>query len=84
MDNGAHFYRCDLQVHTPRDINWNGSECVADEARRAYAAQLVKTCRERGLHAIAVTDHHDMAFVPHVRGAAADETDGQGKPLPKE
>jgi AAA domain-containing protein len=84
MDNGAHFYRCDLQVHTPRDINWSGSECVADEARRAYAAQLVKACRERGLHAIAVTDHHDMAFVPYVRHAAEDETDGQGKPLPKE
>jgi len=24
MDKGAHFYRCDFQVHTPRDIQWNG------------------------------------------------------------
>ena len=83
-DKGAHFFRCDLQVHTPRDINWTGSECVSDGDRRDYAARLVHGCRDRGLQGIAVTDHHDMAFVPYVRRAAAEETDGEGRPLPKE
>jgi len=83
-DKGAHFFRCDLQVHTPRDINWTGSACVSDEERFAYAAKLVQACRERGLQGIAITDHHDMAFVEYVRRAAADETDPEGKPLPRE
>ena len=26
MDKGAHYHKCDLQVHTPRDRQWNGSE----------------------------------------------------------
>ncbi len=24
MDKGAHFHRCDFQVHSPRDLNWHG------------------------------------------------------------
>jgi hypothetical protein len=84
VDRGAHFYRCDLQVHTPRDTNWVGDDVVTDEERRAYAGQLVQACRSRGLHGIAITDHHDMAFVEFVRRAAVDETDEQGAPLPNE
>lgn len=83
-DKGAHFFHCDLQVHTPRDINWTGSACGTDDERFAYAAKLVQACRERGLRGIAITDHHDMAFVEYVRRAAADETDQEGKPLLKE
>jgi len=83
-DRGAHFFRCDLQVHTPRDINWTGSECVTSEGRREYAAQLVQACRDRGIQGIAITDHHDMAIVPYVRRAAAEETGPTGKPLSKE
>jgi chromosome segregation protein len=83
-DKGAHFYRCDLQVHTPRDCNWNGSERVTDIDRNAYAAQLVQACRDRGLQGIAVTDHHDMVFAEYVRRAAAEETDAEGKVLIKE
>ena len=82
MDKGAHFYRCDLQVHTPRDTNWAGTDCVTDEERGAYAAELVQACRERGLQAIAITDHHDMAFIRYVRQAAQEETDEEGRPLP--
>ena len=26
MDKGAHFYNCDFQVHTPRDLNWTGAK----------------------------------------------------------
>lgn len=82
-DKGAHFFRCDLQVHSPRDLNWTGSSHVTDDERRAYANQLVHACRERGLQGIAITDHHDMMFVPFVRQAAAAETDSEGKELPK-
>lgn len=84
MDKGAHFFRCDFQVHTPRDIRWTGKERLTDDDRRAYAAELVQASRTRGLQGIAVTDHHDMLFADYARRAAADETDEQGKPLPKE
>lgn len=84
MDKGAHFYRCDLQVHTPRDINWTGGDCISENERCAYAAQLVQACRERGIQAIAITDHHDMAFVRYVRTAAGEETDQEGEALPPE
>jgi len=84
MDKGAHFFRCDLQVHTPRDIRWTGSQCVTADERRAYSALLVQACRERGLHGVAITDHHDMLFAGYVQRAAAEETDADGKPLPKD
>jgi chromosome segregation protein len=84
MDKGAHFYRCDLQLHTPRDINWKGAECVAEDDRRAYAARLVQACRDRGLQGIAITDHHDMTFVPYLRRAAGEETDALGNALATE
>ena len=83
-DKGAHFFRCDLQLHSPRDQHWAGADRIDDADRRAYAAQLVQACRERGLQGIAITDHHDMAFVEYVRRAADDETDQAGKPLAKE
>ncbi len=82
MDKGAHFYRCDFQVHTPRDQNWKGKDAVTTEERAAYAQSLVAYCRSHDLHAIAITDHHDMAFVPHVLKAAASETDDSGEALP--
>src|SRR5262245_44653453 len=83
-DKGAHFFRCDLQVHTPRDINWTGKNAITDDERRAYAKSLVQACRDKGLQGIAITDHHDMLFVSYVRKAAAEETDAEGKPLPAE
>lgn len=84
IDNGAHFHRCDFQVHTPRDLQWSGADCVTDDERIAYAARLVEACREKGLRAIAVTDHHDMTFIPYVKRAALAETDAEGNPLPAE
>lgn len=41
MDKGAHFYRCGLQVHMPRDRNWTGSDRITDPDRLAYAGLLV-------------------------------------------
>lgn len=81
FDKGAHFYRCDFQVHSPRDRRWKGQPRVTDEDRAEYAASLIAACRKKGLDAIAITDHHDMAFIPYVRQAAAQETDAEGTPL---
>ena len=81
LDKGAHFFRCDFQVHSPRDRQWTGTPRVADGDRVEYAASLIAACRERSLDAIAITDHHDMAFVSYVRQAAAQETDSDGNLL---
>ncbi len=80
-DKGAHYFRCDFQVHTPRDRQWTGSPRITDDERSEYAETLIAACREKGLNAIAVTDHHDMTFVRYVRQAAAQETDAEGNPL---
>ncbi|WP_297341084.1 TrlF family AAA-like ATPase, partial [Pseudophaeobacter sp.] len=80
-DKGAHYHRCDFQVHSPRDRRWKGTPRISDEERAEYAASLIAACRAKKLDAIAITDHHDMAFVSHVRQAAAQETDKDGSPL---
>lgn len=82
VDKGAHYHRCDFQVHSPRDIQWTGAEHVSEVERVAYAVALIEACREKGLDAIAITDHHDMCFVPYVIRAARAETDANGAPLP--
>lgn len=82
MDKGAHFFRCDFQVHTPRDANWQGGVAITDDARRQWAENLLAACRARGLHAIAITDHHDLVAFPYVREAAAREKDPTGQELP--
>jgi chromosome segregation protein len=84
MDKGAHFYRCDFQVHTPRDAGWSGGDAVTDAERKAYADELILACRQKGLSAIAITDHHDFAFFPYVRKAAKDELNASGQPIPDE
>lgn len=81
MDKGAHFYKCDFQVHTPRDPRWMGAEATSDADRKAYAEELILACREKGLGAIAITDHHDFAFFPYVKKAAQDELDDHGQPV---
>ena len=81
MDKGAHFYRCDLQVHTPRDQHWQGPRHIADEDRRDYASRFIGACRDNGLDAVAITDHHDLAFASYIRDAADAELDSDGKPV---
>ena len=49
MDTGAHFYRCDFQVHTPRDLNFDGKRPVTDDERREYAQAFLAACRTNGL-----------------------------------
>lgn len=84
MDKGAHFYKCDFQVHTPRDAGWSGGNAVTDAERKAYADELVLACRQKGLGAIAITDHHDFAFFPYVKKAAQEELDASGQPVSDE
>lgn len=81
MDKGAHFYKCDLQVHTPRDANWEGAEAATPADRKAYAEELVQSCRTKGLGGIAITDHHDFVFFPYVKAAAAAEVDATGNSI---
>lgn len=84
MDKGAHFYNCDFQVHTPRDINWQGADAISEEERSSYSTELVRACRLKGINAIAVTDHHDFAFYPYIKLAASSELDDAGLPIPLE
>ncbi|MBY4611610.1 AAA family ATPase [Rhizobium sp. 9T] len=42
-----------------------------DGARKIWAEQFVQKCVERGLGAVALTDHHEMIMVPYVQRAIA-------------
>jgi len=80
-ESGAQFHRCDFQVHTPRDINWNGLRPESEDERKKYASDFIAACREKGLDAVAITDHHDFAFFPYIKTAAMQEVDDDGKPV---
>lgn len=83
MDKGAHFYRCDFQVHSPRDLNWNGLGAVTETQRIEYANEFIKACRSKLLQAVAITDHHDVAFFKYIREAASTELDENNDPIPE-
>ena len=83
MDKGAHFYRCDFQVHSPRDTNWVGPRPTSEEERMAYAERFIKACRKKGLGAVAITDHHDLVFFRHIKAAAQNEVDDLGNVIPE-
>jgi chromosome segregation protein len=82
MDAGAHYFKTDLQVHTPRDRAWSGERPVTDDDRSSYAREFVAACRRAGLQAVAITDHHDFALFDYIRQAAASELDSDGDPRP--
>jgi chromosome segregation protein len=84
MDQGAHFHCCDLQVHTPRDLNWVGDCPVRDADRQAFSKEFISSCRGKGLSAIAITDHHDVAFLPFIREVAVAELDSNQERVPEE
>lgn len=82
MDRGAHYVKTDLQVHTPRDPRWKLS-CTTEDERTKFAEDFIAACRTAGLGAVAITDHHDFAFVPYIRAAAQQELGPDGAPLPQ-
>lgn len=91
MNKGAKFYKCDFQVHSPRDIAWTGErfgvtteelasltdddkdEIVKD--REQFCKKYLSQMQSAGLNAIAMTDHHDVVFVKHLRKVANIEND---------
>jgi chromosome segregation protein len=82
MDQGNHYKKCDLQVHSPRDRNWKGNSCVTEEERETYSKAFVKECRVAGVNAVSITDHHDMVFFEYIKAAAKAELDEDGNPIP--
>lgn len=91
MDKGAHFYRCDFQVHSPRDIAYTGNkyglnpdeiENITPEQkekiisdREQFSKEYLQKIRGAGLNAIAMTDHHDVVFVKLLRKVAEIENE---------
>jgi len=89
MDKGAHFYRCDFQVHSPRDRDWTGNKfgvnadavetLTADEKKQIiydriqFAKEYLEKARNAGLNVIAITDHHDVVSIKTIRKAAEEE-----------
>lgn len=89
MDKGAHFYRCDFQVHTPRDRNWTGNKFGVNqdelesltleqkeqitEDRIQFSKEYLEKIRNAGLNAVAITDHHDVVSVKIIRKVAEEE-----------
>ena len=76
---GASFHKCDFQVHSVRDIAWEGPFDPITQ-RDQFATALVADCRRKGLNAIAITDHHDLCLWTFVRDAAKAETRSDGSP----
>jgi type III restriction enzyme len=89
MDNGAHFFRCDFQVHTPRDRQWTGNkfgvnqdelESLTQEQKERITADRIQFSKEylekirnAGLNAVAITDHHDVVSVKTIRKVSEEE-----------
>lgn len=72
---GAVWKRVDFQIHTPRDNQWKGPTARGDteegkRARHEWAEGLLREAKKRGLAAVAITDHHDLAFMEVMKGAA--------------
>ena len=88
MDKGAHFYKTDFQIHSPRDSGWVGDgvtqwpegKPVSVDERLAFARRFIAKCRELGIEAVGVTDHHDMCFARYFQVAAQESQDASGVP----
>lgn len=69
-DKGACYFRADLQVHTPRDQEWLGDRPNNHKERCEWARRFVELCREEGVDAVGITDHHDVCLAKYVQFAA--------------
>jgi chromosome segregation protein len=83
---GATWRKSDFQIHTPRDPQWSGSPHLGggtaelEAVRQTWANEFVQVCIKTGLGAIAVTDHHDLCFVPYIQKALSNITDETVRP----
>ena len=81
-DKGAHFYKTDFQVHSPRDLQWCGDgitrwpsgKPVTPEERLVFARKFVAKCRQLGIQVAGITDHHDICFINYFQIAAQEES----------
>jgi chromosome segregation protein len=89
MDKGAHFYRCDFQVHSPRDRNWTGQKFGVNQEdldsltpeqkqqiiddRVQFSKEYLEKIRKDELNAVAITDHHDVISSKLIRKVAEEE-----------
>ena len=69
---GATWRKADLQCHSPRDRAWTdppslpGGTPDYETARAAWADSFIRECKARNIELVAITDHHDMTFIPYV------------------
>lgn len=85
--NFAYWRKCDFQVHTPRDPNWQGARPIGlgddlhgalatandvDASRTMWARDFIEQCHRRRLRAVAITDHHEMVMIPYVQAEITD------------
>ena len=82
MDKGAHFFRTDLQIHSPRDHQWSGTRPVSPDERMEFARAFTLACRKKGIQAVGITDHHDMCLVKFFQRAAQEGRTAETRPLP--
>src|SRR5438477_5908526 len=70
---------------TPPDEAKSGSDhtlyVVTEAERNQYGQEFVAACREKGLDAVAITDHHDLCLFKYIKKAAEQETDDDGEAL---
>lgn len=74
MHPGATWRKTDFQVHTPRDAQWDGpspdgSTSAGQAQRLEWANSLIRIALQKGLGAIAITDHHDVTYIHIIRDA---------------
>lgn len=81
MNKGARYFKCDFQVHTPRDEQFSGQHYISDADRELYSTNFIKACREKKLDAVAITDHHDLIFYKYIKQASLDEKDISGNEI---
>ena len=59
---GLQYYKIDLHTHTP------ASKCYRH--KQHTAEEIVKTASDKGLHAIAITDHNTAEWIDQMKEAA--------------
>lgn len=63
-------------------MSGRGRSMCPGEHRQLYAAEFISACRQKGLAAVSITDHHDLAMFPYLRHAAMTETSDSGQRIP--
>lgn len=65
----SRFYLCDLQVHTPADVQQGYGDVGGREPNDDFAEILIDAHRAAGVEVLAVTDHNRIDWYPVLREA---------------